>query len=61
LQGIYREGLNIDASLFKDFTGSSHTEILIKGINTSSNRLPEVRFIGSLYQQDLPIRFMDDN
>jgi hypothetical protein len=53
--------MDIDASFFKDFACCSRLEILIVGINTTSNGLPEAGFVSPLYEQDLPIRFMNNH
>jgi hypothetical protein len=48
LQRAYRKRLGINSGLFKDFTCSSSTKILIEEINATGNGLPEINSIGSL-------------
>jgi hypothetical protein len=51
--------LNINTRFLQHFSCSRFTEIFIDAIYTPSNGLPEVTLISSLYQQNLPIHFMD--
>jgi len=49
LQGVHWKAFDINARFLKNFSCCRYSQIFIKSVQATSNRLPEVRLISSLY------------